>query len=94
MRKDGTNGRGEYRTMLVSDFAARPSRQIHELVSGILLGVESLADDSALIVALDGAGAMSIASLRSAINRATKSRKIPIGTFSDEKNFAFGRNLR
>jgi hypothetical protein len=66
----------------------------HELVSGILLGVESLADDSALIVALDGAGAMSIASLRSAINRATKSRKIPIGTFSDEKNFAFGRNLR
>jgi hypothetical protein len=72
MRKDGTNGRGEYRTMLVSDFAARPSRQIHELVSGILLGVESLADDSALIVPLDGAGAMSIANLRSAVNRATK----------------------
>jgi hypothetical protein len=44
----------------------------HELVSGILLGVESLADDSALIVPLDGAGAMSIANLRSAVNRATK----------------------
>ena len=93
MRKDGTNGHDEYRTMLVSDLRRGRRGKHHTLISGILRSLETLADGSALIVPLDGAGAISIANLRSAINRATKSRRIPIVTSSDEKNFYVWKKL-
>jgi hypothetical protein len=58
----------------------------HELVGGILQELDSLSPGSAMEIPLADVG-VGLANLRSAVHRASISRRLQIGTLADEKNF-------
>jgi hypothetical protein len=82
--RDGTP---EYGVVQVAELRVSRRGKHHALVSGILEQLEKLADGSALVVPLVSVGKMSLANLRSAVARATRSRGVGIKTYSDEANF-------
>jgi hypothetical protein len=59
----------------------------HELVQGILQDLKSLPAASAMKIPLRDLGGVTLANLRSAVHRATMSRKVSIETSSDEHHF-------
>lgn len=76
-----------YGTMQIADLRISRRGKHHQLVSGILQRLDSLAAGSALIVPLDSVGEMSLPGLRSAVTRLTRAHHMAIKTYSDEKNF-------
>jgi hypothetical protein len=59
----------------------------HDLVSGILEELDALPKGSAIKIPLAGTDGVTLANLRSAMHRATTSRRIRVETSSDDKNF-------
>jgi hypothetical protein len=53
------------------------------LVDAIVNDLDSLADGEAIKIPLDGVEGISLANLRAAVSRATKSQGVKIATFSD-----------
>jgi hypothetical protein len=86
-KHDDEQAVSQYRTMLVSDLRMGRRGKHHDLVNGILEELDNLAEGSAMIIPLDDIGGVSLANLRSAVSRATKSRGIACETYSDDKSF-------
>ncbi len=86
-KQEGEQRATQYRTMLVSDLRIGRRGKHHDLVNGILTELEGLAEGSAMIIPLDDIGGVSLANLRSAVSRATKSRGVACETYSDNKSF-------
>lgn len=59
----------------------------HELMKRILKDLEKLPSNSAMRIPLRSMGDVTVANLRSAVNRAASSRDIGIGTSCDDDNF-------
>src|SRR5664279_1221747 len=81
------HGPPEYDTVLVADLRISRKGKHHDLVMGILQGLNDLPEGSALVIPLDQVGEISVAGLRSAVTRVTATRQIPIVTYSDNNNF-------
>lgn len=86
-KQEGGQPAPQYRTMLVSDLRIGRRGKHHDLVNGILAELEGLAEGSAMVIPLDDIGGVSLANLRSAVSRATKSRGVACETYSDDKSF-------
>jgi hypothetical protein len=59
----------------------------HDLILSIFQDLETLPANSAIKIPLAGTDGVSLANLRSAVHRATRSKKLPLETSSDGENF-------
>lgn len=76
-----------YSRVLVIDVKGHRRGKHRSLVQGILDDLLSLPSGSAIKIPLNGTSGVTVANLRSALNRATKSHKIAVETSSDSENF-------
>lgn len=75
-----------YSRVLVSDVKGHRRGKHRNLVQGVLDDLESLPPGSAIKIPLSEIDGVTVANLRSALHRATKSRKLAIETSSDTEN--------
>lgn len=75
-----------YSRVLVVDVKGHRRGKHRDLVRGVLDDLESLPPGSAIKIPLSEIDGVTIANLRSAMHRATKSRKIAVETSSDTEN--------
>jgi len=89
MAKQGKGKRGasKYERVLVTSLRKGRRGRHHDLIKGILKELEVLPEGSAIKIPLAGTDGVTLANLRSAMHRATTSRRIRVETSSDEKNF-------
>jgi len=76
-----------YSRVLIADVKGHRRGKHRGLVQGILDDLESLPSGSAIKIPLLRTKGVSVANLRSALSRATKTRKITVETSSDSENF-------
>lgn len=76
-----------YSRVLVNDVKGHRRGKHRSLVQGILDDLETLPVGSAIKIPLTGTNGVTIANLRSALGRATRTRKIVVETSSDSENF-------
>ena len=86
-RKDNHKPLLKYQRVLVADVKGRRDGKHHDLVGGILAELESLPPNEAIKIPLAGTDGVTLANLRSAVHRATTSRKLNVETSSDKANF-------
>jgi hypothetical protein len=77
----------KYERVLVTSLRKGRRGRHHDLVAGILEELEALPKGSAIKIPLAETDGVTLANLRSAMHRATTSRRIRAETSSDEKNF-------
>jgi hypothetical protein len=77
----------KYQRVPVSDVKGHRSGKHADLVAGILHDLQTLPPNEAIKIPLAGTDGVILANLRSAIHRATISRKIAVETSSDKDNF-------
>jgi hypothetical protein len=85
------NGNGKqtlhFSNKLVSSIPHGRKGRHNEIVSRILADLEHLAADTAILVPLDGLNGEKMENVRSALNRATRLKEMPVATSTDEKYF-------
>jgi hypothetical protein len=88
-KKDKRKPGGDRKYEQVSVTSLRKGRRgrHHDLVNGILEELAALPRGSAIKIPLAGTDGVTLANLRSAMHRATTSRRMRVETSSDDKNF-------
>jgi hypothetical protein len=86
-KKPKTRGGRKYERVSVASLGKGRRGKHHLLVQGILHELEELPKGSAIKIPLAETEGVSLANLRSAMHRATASRRLRVETSSDEKNF-------
>jgi hypothetical protein len=76
-----------YSRVFVVDVKGHRRGKHRNLIQGILDDLETLPSGSAIKIPLAGTSGVALANLRSALHRATRSRKIGVETSSDSENF-------
>ena len=79
--------KAKYATVQISSVKGRRRSKHHLLVESVMLELEELSPGMAIKVPLEGTAGVTLADLRSAIHRATTSRKLAVETASDSGNF-------
>lgn len=77
----------KYQRVLISGVKGHRNGKHHNLIAGILEDLESLPADSAIQIPFAGTDGVTLANLRSALHRATTSKKLAVETSSDSENF-------
>lgn len=92
--KNGKNGNGNgtdqplhFASRLIADIPHGRKGKHDLIVSRIIDDLEKLDLETAILVPLDGLDGEKMANVRSALNRATKERKMSVATSTDEKYF-------
>jgi hypothetical protein len=92
--KDGKNGNGNgkgqpfhFANRLIADIPHGRKGKHDLIVSKIIGDLEKLDSETAILVPLDGLDGEKMANVRSALNRATKGKKMSVATSTDEKYF-------
>jgi hypothetical protein len=80
-----------YERVLLSELRRGRRGKHHKLLQRILENLEGLPDNSAMKIPLRTLHGVSLANLRSAVNRATSSRHVEIATYSDGESFYIWR---
>jgi hypothetical protein len=83
MKKDGSH----FGRVRVKDLPGGRRGKHFELLSKILEDLEDVPSGSAVKVPLNDTGGVSLANLRSAVNRATRTKGLEVETQSDEQFF-------
>ena len=76
-----------YDRVRVVDVRGQRNGKHHNLMGGILQDLETLPENEAMRIPLDGTSGVTLSNLRSAVHRAMTSRKINVETSSDKDNF-------
>jgi hypothetical protein len=84
--KSNTPAASKYRQVRLSTLRKGRRGKHHDLVAGILEGLQEVPVGSALEIPLDGA-VIGLANLRSAVHRGATAKGLGIETLADEKNF-------
>ena len=71
----------------MADVRGRRNGRHHDLMEGILKDLESLPENQAMKIPLEGTAGVTLSNLRSAVHRVMTSRKINVETSSDKDNF-------
>jgi len=77
----------KYERVVLADLRRTRRGKHHELLGGIFQDLESLPVGSAIKIPLTEVDGTTLANLRSAVHRASTSRRLGIETLSDEENF-------
>src|SRR6516162_1490394 len=77
----------KYERVLTSGVRGQRRGKHNDLIAGILRDLETLPDGSAMKIPLSGTNGVTLADLRSAVHRATTSRRLSVETSSDRENF-------
>lgn len=77
----------KYQRVLISGVKGHRNGKHQELIAGILQDLETLPADSAIQIPLAGTDGVTLANLRSALHRASTSKRLTLETSSDRENF-------
>ena len=77
----------KYTKVQISSVKGHRRGKHHLLVQSVMLELEELPPGMAIKIPLEGTAGVTLADLRSAIHRATTSRKLSVETASDSGNF-------
>jgi len=77
----------KYDRVVLADIRRTRRGKHHDLLGGIFQDLESLPVGSAIKIPLTEVDGTTLANLRSAVHRASTSRRLGIETLSDEENF-------
>jgi len=96
-KKIGTNGNSgnngkvqqplNFANKLVASISHGRKGKHNVIVAKILADLDRLDEESAILVPLDGLNGEKMENVRSALNRATKQKKISVATSTDDKYF-------
>lgn len=76
-----------YDRVILADIRRTRRGKHHDLLGSIFQDLESLPEGSAIKIPLSEVDGTTLANLRSAVHRASVSRRLGIETLSDEENF-------
>jgi hypothetical protein len=91
MRNNGHNGKAHqplnFANKLITSIPHGRKGKHNTMVAKILADLDRLDMETAILVPLDGLNGEKIENVRSALNRATKQKKIPVATSTDDQYF-------
>jgi hypothetical protein len=91
MENNGSNGKARqplnFTNRLIASIPHGRKGKHNVVVSKILADLERLDMETAILVPLDGLNGEKMENVRSALNRATKQKKISVATSTDDKYF-------
>lgn len=85
MARNGNGNDSHYATVNRSDVPQSRKGKHRKAVADILSDLSKLSDKQAVKISLSGLNGEKMQNLRSALNRVTREKKIPVVTSSDEK---------
>ncbi len=83
-----------YKRVPISGLQKRRRGKHHDLVNGILQELNTLPGGSAIQIPISSLNGLTLANLRSAVHRATTSRRLRVETASDKDHFYIWRPSR
>jgi hypothetical protein len=90
-KKRGSNGRDQrplhFTNKLIASIPHGRKGKHNAIITKILSDLDRLDLETAILVPLDGLDGEKLENVRSALNRATKQKKIPVATSTDDKFF-------